>query len=203
MRFRPDHLAVAAGDLADGAAAIAAALGMAPGPGGRHAAMGTWNRLLGLGDVYLEAIAPDPAAQPPGRPRWFGLDGWQGPPRLAVWVLACDDLDAALAAFPEAGEPVALARGDLAWRISVRPDGRLPMDGIFPAFIEWAGAAHPAARLPEAGCRLRRLTLRHPEAPALAARLAPHLDDPRLAFAEGPPGLAALIDTPGGPRTLA
>lgn len=203
LRLALDHLAVAGRTAEAGAAAIAAALGVAPGPGGRHAAMGTENRLLGLGDLYLEAIAPDPAAPPPGRPRWFGLDAPPAVPRLAVWVLRCDDLEAALAAFPEAGQAVALARGDFAWRISVPPDGGLPMAGVMPAFIRWQGPAHPAARLPEAGLRLRRLTLTHPEARALAARLAPHLDDPRIAFAVGPAGLAAEIDTPAGPRRLA
>jgi len=32
---------------------------------GAHPLMGTHNRLLALGDLYLEVIAVDPAAQPP------------------------------------------------------------------------------------------------------------------------------------------
>lgn len=197
-----DHLAVAAATLEEGAAHIAAALGTPPGDGGRHPAMGTWNRLLGLGEVYLEAIAVDPAAPPPGRPRWFGLDAREGPPRLAAWVLRCTDIAAALAALPEAGRPMALARGNLRWTMAVPAAGALPFDGLFPALIAWEGHDHPARRLPDHGLRLIRLELRHPQAAALAARLAPLLAEPRLAVLPGPPSLAALVATPRGPRWL-
>ena len=74
-----DHLVIAAHTLAQGAAWCQATLGVVPGPGGRHAFMGTHNRLLridsaGFAQAYLEIIAIDPEAPPPGRPRWFGLD---------------------------------------------------------------------------------------------------------------------------------
>lgn len=200
-----DHLAVAAADLASGAAHVEAALGTPTVPGGQHAAMGTHNRLLSLGpDTYLEAIAIDPAAQPPGRPRWFDLDNFEGGPRLSNWVLRCENLNAALSLSPPgSGVPMALARGDLRWRMAVPEDGRLPFDGVFPALIEWEGAAHPAPRLPDAGLRLRRLILRHPLPDALQAALAQLTSDPRIAVEPGAPGLTAEIDTPAGPRLLA
>ena len=116
--------------------------------------------------------------------------------------LQVDDLEAAIARSPEAGVAVDLARGDLRWRMAVPEAGALPWDGCFPALIEWEGAAHPAPRLPEAGCRLAALEVAHPEAAALAARLAPHLDDPRVTFAAGAPALSAVIETPGGARRL-
>ncbi|MCC6305013.1 MAG: VOC family protein [Rhodobacteraceae bacterium] len=202
VRLALDHLAVTAATLEEGADHIARALGVAPGPGGRHPAMGTWNRLLALGEVYLEAIAVDPAAPPPGRPRWFGLDAPPGRPRLAAWVLRAPSLAPALALLPEAGAPVALSRGDLAWAMAVPAAGGLPFDGLFPALIAWEGAAHPVQRLPDRGLRLLRLELCHPEAAALAARLAPLLAAPRLAFLPGPPALRALIETGAGPRWL-
>jgi hypothetical protein len=197
-----DHLAVTAATLDEGAGHIAAATGVAPGPGGRHPAMGTWNRLVGLGDVFLEAIAVDPAAPPPGRPRWFGLDTRSGPPRLGAWVLRCAALAPVLAALPEAGLPLALTRGDLSWSMAVPAAGALPFDGLFPALIAWEGTAHPVQRLGDAGLRLVRLEVRHPQAGTLAARLAPLLDEPRLTFLSGPPALSALIDTPAGRRWL-
>jgi hypothetical protein len=65
-----DHLIVAAVTLADGIEYIAEITGVAPRPGGKHAAMGTHNALLRLGEqVYLEIIAIDPAAAKPARPR--------------------------------------------------------------------------------------------------------------------------------------
>ena len=61
--------------------------------GGKHAHMGTHNRLLSLGDLYLEVIAPDPEAPRPAWPRWFDLDNFDGPPRLTNWICRSDDLD--------------------------------------------------------------------------------------------------------------
>jgi hypothetical protein len=195
-----DHLVVTAATREAGAAHVEAALGQAMGPGGRHVAMGTHNRLLSLGDPYLEAIAIDPDAPPPGRPRWYGLDARAGPPRLTHWALRVDDLEAAVAAWPEAGRVLPFGRDGLAWRMAVPEDGRLPFDGCAPALIEWDG---PMPALPERGCRLARLMLRHPQAAALRARLGALTDDPRiLVKADAAPGLSARIDAPDGPKVL-
>lgn len=201
---RPDHLVVAATTLAEGVAHVEEVLGTTLQPGGRHTAMGTENRLLGLGpDLYLEVIAPDPEAPAPDHPRWFDLDRFAGEPRLTNWVARCDSLNAALDhAPPHAGRPLDFFRGDLAWRLAVPGDGRLPFDGCFPALIEWKGEA-AAERLADSGCRLRRLTLIHPRAAELGAALEVLLSDPRLSVADGPaPALRAEIDTPAGLRVL-
>ncbi|RBI86820.1 VOC family protein [Rhodosalinus halophilus] len=199
-----DHLAVAGETLEAALAHVEAALGVTLAEGGRHARFGTWNRLLSLGEAeYLEAIAVDPEAAPPGVPRWFGLDALTGGPRLQAWIVRVADLDAAVAALPEAGRAVPLERGDLRWRMAVPEAGALPWDGVFPALIEWEGTAHPAPRLPDAACRLESLEVRYPAAEALAARLGPHLSDPRVRFVAGTPGLAAEIATPAGTRRLA
>lgn len=200
MRLAIDHIAIAATDLAAGVAAVEAALGVPMGPGGAHALMGTHNRLLGLGDVYLEVIAIDPAAPRPAFPRWFDLDAFQGRPRPGAWVLRCADLDAGLRALPEAGRALDLERGALRWRMGVPEGGRAAFDGLFPALITWQGEA---PRLPDSGLRLRQIVLAHPQAPALAARLAPHCADPRLAFETAPaPALRFAIETPAGVKVL-
>ncbi|RGP38894.1 VOC family protein [Pseudotabrizicola alkalilacus] len=197
-----DHLAVSCTALDDGAAVVEAALGLPLVAGGTHAHMGTHNRLLRLGDLYLEVIAIDPQAAAPAWPRWFALDEFAGAPRLTNWVAACDDLDAAVAQAPEGvGVPVDLARGDLRWRMAVPGDGRLPFDGAHPALIQWQGP-HPVTRLPDTGARLARLVVTHPEATALRAALA-DLSDPRLVIEPGPLALRAEIDTPHGRRVLA
>ncbi|NEX47712.1 VOC family protein [Pseudotabrizicola algicola] len=200
--LRLDHLAVSCADLAEGAAAVEAALGVPLVAGGKHPHMGTHNRLLGLGEAYLEVIAVDPSAPAPAWPRWFALDEFAGPPRLTNWVAACDDLEAAVATAPAGvGVPVDLARGDLRWRMAIPEDGRLPFGGCFPALIEWRGP-HPAPRLPDVGARLARLVVTHPEAAALRAALA-GCADARLVIEAGPKGMAAEIDTPQGRRVLA
>ncbi len=202
--MRLDHLAVAAGSLAEGVAAVEAALGMPLAGGGQHLTMGTHNRLLGLGDEYLEVIAVDPSLPAPGRPRWFDLDRFQGPPRLTNWIVACDDLAAALADAPSgAGVPTDFARGDLRWQMAVPVDGRLPHDGAFPALIEWQGTAHPTKVLPDSGARLIRLEIAHPDAPALRAALAGRLVDPRVVITDGTAkAMRAEILTPHGTRVL-
>jgi hypothetical protein len=202
--MRLDHLAVSAATLAEGVAAVEAALGVTLAPGGVHPHMGTHNRLLGLGDIYLEVIAPDPAAPAPAWPRWFDLDRFSGPPRLTNWIAACDDLEAEIARGPAGiGTPLALERGDLRWRMAVPATGRLPFDEACPALIQWQGSAHPVQRLPEAGVRLTRLEVTHPQAAALAQALDGRLDDPRVVLRAGPSrGLRAEFRTPAGPRHL-
>lgn len=202
MMLRFDHLAVSCTALDEGAAAVEAALGLPLVPGGKHAHMGTHNRLLRLGDAYLEVIAIDPAAPAPPWPRWFALDDFAGAARLTNWVVACDDLDAGLAQAPAgAGVAVDLARGDLRWRMGVTADGRLPFAGAFPALIQWQGP-HPAPRLPDSGARLARLVVTHPEAASLRLALS-GLSDPGVVVEAGPLALRAEIDTPHGRRVLA
>jgi len=199
--LRLDHLAISAERLEDGVALVERRLGVPMAGGGQHPAMGTHNRLLSLGDLYLEVIAVDPAATPPGRPRWFDLDRFSGPPRLTTWIVATDDMEAALATGPQGwGAALDLARGDYRWQMAVPGDGRLPFDGACPALIRWQGALHPAPALPDHGLRLSRLVVSHPQAAVLQAALA--LADPRVTFTPGPPGLSAVIDTPQGPVTL-
>lgn len=203
MTLRLDHLAVSCGTLADGVAAVEAALAVPMAQGGVHPHMGTHNRLLSLGDLYLEVIAADPAAPAPAWPRWFDLDHFSGPPRLTNWVARCDDLRAELAVSPPgAGVPVALSRGDYRWQMAVPDDGRLPFDGGFPALIQWQGAAHPAQALPDHGVRLTALEVCHPQAAALCNAMAGRLHDPRVRFVTGPQRLRAVFATAQGVRAL-
>jgi hypothetical protein len=144
LSIAPGHLVVAASSLDAGSARCEATLGATPVEGGRHATMGTHNRLLGLDAVgpyrrmFLEIIAVDPQAPAPARARWFDLDrpalrdAVAVRPRLVHWVARCNDLDRAVAALREAGhdpgDAVAAERMTahslLRWRISLRGDGR-------------------------------------------------------------------------------
>ena len=200
-----DHLAFSARDLAKGVALAEAGLGRGFGPGGQHPVMGTHNRLLGLGEVYLEVIAVDPSAAPPGRPRWFDLDAYKGALRLTNWVARCDDLEAALAACPPGmGAPLQLERGPYRWRMAVPEEGKLPFDGGFPALIEWQGPAHPAQVLPDSGLRLTQLKISHPRAMELRAALSPVLRDPRVVVLQAATmAMAAQVEGPEGRRWIA
>ena len=177
-----DHLVVGAANLEEGVAWCERVLGVPPGPGGKHALMGTHNRLLNISSphfprAYLEIIAIDPEAPPPGRARWFDLDqptlreALAPGPGLIHWVSRVPNLDAALANWRgegvDAGEAVEASRGNLRWRIALREDGRRLRREALPVLIEW-GEAHPTDGMPESGVQLLGFEARD----GLKARLA-------------------------------
>lgn len=202
--FELDHIAVAGETLEDAVAHSEAALGVPLAAGGQHTHYATHNRLLGLEEgVYFEAIAPDPSQAKPAYPRWFGLDDFKGPARLDKWILRCDDIAAARAAFPEAGERVHLTRGAVSWTMLVPRDGRLPFGGQFPAIIQWHTDTPPGRTLASAGLRLDTLTIHGPDAGDLSARLAPWFEDARVRYHAGPDRrLQAAFTGPDGTRRL-
>lgn len=202
-----DHLVVAARTLEEGVAWVEARLGEPMGAGGKHALMSTHNRVLNLGGRrFLEVIAVDPQAPPPGRQRWFSLDEpemierlEQGP-ALIHWVARTDDIERAVRA-TAAGEAeiLSLARGPYRWRMGVPRSGRLAQQGIAPTMIQWDDA-HPCDAAPESGCRLERLVLRHPEAARTldALRAAGLRGEEPVEAREQGAGLEARIRTPKG-----
>lgn len=188
-----DHLVVGATTLEDGVAWCERVLGVTPAPGGRHALMGTHNRLLDISAppayprCYLEIIAIDPEAPgPQGRSRWFDLDQpalqaalRERGPGLIHWVSRVPGLEASLAQWRgegvDAGVAVAASRGALQWQIALREDGRrLRREGL-PLLIEW-GAAHTCDDLPASGVRLLSFEARD----GLSARLATPRGELRL-----------------------
>lgn len=167
LRSLIDHLVVTAPTLESGVGYVQSVLGVAPTGGGEHVAMGTHNRVLKLGaNTYLEVIAADPAAPTPNRARWFELDEEETTvePRLATWVVRCNDLKAALAASPVvSGYAIPMSRGDFHWTITVPRNGSLPLQGIAPTMIQWKDV-HPAASMPESEIAFVKLEGFHPRA---------------------------------------
>ncbi|MGR3662439.1 MAG: VOC family protein [Paracoccaceae bacterium] len=204
MKAQLDHLAVSATTLAEGVAYLEDLFTTKLAPGGDHPQMGTHNRLISLGDTYLEVIAINPDAPPPSHPRWFDLDNFTGPPRLTNWIIRTPDMAKTLANTPEGtGEILNLERGDFRWQMAVPKTGKLPFDNAFPALIHWFGTAHPADRLPKSGLTLASLKIQHPQADALKSSLEPLLDISYIHFASKPEfNLSATINTPTGQVTL-
>jgi hypothetical protein len=207
-----DHLVVATRSLEDGVAWCETTLGVTPEPGGKHAFMGTHNRLLKIAteaypQAYLEIIAIDPDAPPPGRPRWFGLDtlDLSAGPRLIHWVGRSPMLDmhrwGLITVGCQPGDPVDASRetpaGRLSWQILVRADGSLESGGALPTLIQWRGP-HPTEAMPDAGVTLQSLTIR---GPSERAREVLRLRGVTLSPTPGP-ALCALLRTPKGEVTL-
>ncbi len=182
-----DHLVISCGRLEEGVAFVEDSLGVTMAPDGQHRDMGTHNRLLGLGGVYLEVIAVDPMAPAPDRPRWFDLDRFAGPPRLTNWVARTVALSSALeVAPPGTGVPMELSRGDLVWDIAISDDGSLPFGGAFPGLIDWGFSIHPTRSIPDSGFRLKSFSVSHPDSRGLIASLSRFRGGLEAYVAEGP-----------------
>lgn len=210
-----DHLVVAAQTLAQGVQWCEATLGVTPRAGGEHPLMGTHNRLLqlsapGYPRVYLEIIAIDPQAPPPGRSRWFDLDdpalqhAVQEQPRLVHFVARSADAAAGLKALRrlgiERGSLVHAERptpeGLLRWQISVRKDGQRLFYGALPTLIQWEGA-HPADAMSGSGLALQSLHACHPRIVDLQAAHAT-IGLQGVTLEQGSPNLVATLATPAG-----
>ncbi len=215
-----DHLVLMAASLEQGVQWCEATLGITPGPGGKHALMGTHNRVFKIAtprhpQAYFEIIAIDPGTarqRPATTRRWFDMDepalrervARQGP-QLVHFLASVPDAQAAVAALQTQGitrgQVLPAARptpaGLLQWRITVRDDGQRLFDGCLPTLIQW-GAVHPAQAMPESGVTLHSLRVAHPQAEALAtAYRAIGLAD--VPVQAGPARLTAQLHTPNGP----
>jgi hypothetical protein len=170
-----DHLIYAAPDLTTAVADLEERFGVRAQAGGRHIALGTRNALLALGSqTYLEIIAPDPGQPEPPVPRPFGIDAVRRG-GLVSWALACDDIDAAVAAARSRGyDPGEVADGQrvgpsgtvLRWRASLNAMA----DGLIPFLICWGDTEHPARSAPH-GLTLEAFHIEHPDPPSLAPPL--------------------------------
>jgi hypothetical protein len=205
-----DHLIVACATLEQGAAWCEATLGAAPVAGGKHALMGTHNRLLQLSSeawprLYLELIAIDPQAPAPAHPRWFGLDAPALQARLAERgpvlihaVARSTMLDmhrwGLITIGHTPGDPVDLVRGDYRWQMLVRRDGGLDNGGALPTLLQWQGP-HPADALPASGVSLKSLTL---AGVGERVRQLLRLRGVQLDADAAAPALRALLTTPRG-----
>ncbi len=144
-----DHLVIAVTDPDAAAADLETRLGLTPGGGGRHDLLGTYNRLVWLGDTYLELIGVfDPelaAASWVGAPTLRALERGGG---LATWAIATDAIDDDVSdlrargsdlAEPAAGERRRPDGEVVRWRLAAGP--RLD-PGLPPFLIEHdSGAA--------------------------------------------------------------
>ena len=181
LQTRIDHLVFAARSLDEGVAWCREHMAIEPAGGGEHVLMGTHNRVFridapGFERAYFEIIAINPAAPAPGRARWFDLDDSrmqaalaQGP-RLVHFVASTNDIERAVAALAaqgiDRGTVIPVERGNLRWKMTVRPDGQRLMEGALPTLIQWEGP-HPC--LPTSGATLASFSAAHPQADALRA----------------------------------
>lgn len=209
-----DHLVIAAGSLEEGSEYLFDTLGIRPREGGEHAAQGTHNRVLRLGEsCYLEVIAINPLAPKPRHPRWFDLDSETmrerlgRKPLLITWAARTDRIEQlAGRSIVPLGPVTPMSRDNLRWRLTLTDGGRLVGGGILPFLIQWDETVHPASGMMDAGCSLVSLHGFHPQTDEILAALQSLGADRLLCLEPIPSGevprLAALIQTPKGVKTL-
>jgi hypothetical protein len=200
-----DHAIYAVGDLDDAGDLIYEREGLASVPGGRHEGWGTANRIVPLGDSYLELIAVVDREE--AEESDFGravLRALAEDRPLVGWVLATDDIDAVAGRLDLEVESKARDRADgskLSWRLAGLEAAM--ESGVLPFFVEWEGPPdhHPGAA-----------EARHDADPEGIAwievttddedRLRDWLgdfDDPKLRISDGDPAVSAVaIGTEGG-----
>jgi hypothetical protein len=192
-----DHLVIAVSDPDAAAAELESTIGLAVAGGGRHAGLGTWNRIAWLADgSYLELIGVEDASlaarSPVGAAAMRTLEEQGG--GLATYALRVDHLEHVAAALRAAGSSF----GPLTHGSRTRDDGEVvewwtaaPADALGPTtapfLIEhaYAGAEWGTAAL-EARTRfahpigspvvLTRLDLAAADPPSIAARLHEELE---------------------------
>jgi hypothetical protein len=200
---RVDHLVYATADLDLGIEEVEALLGIRAVPGGRHAAWGTCNALVGLGPrCYLEILAPDPDHTPGPAGHLFALETL-GASRLLTWVAN----GTALETLRDSAAREGVVLGDVLSGERQRPGGamlrwtltdprRVLAAGVVPFFIDWGQSPHPALHSP-AGATLASLHAEHPEAERVRGML--RALDLELTVQDGPaPALFAEIECPNG-----
>ena len=179
-----DHIVVAVADPDLAVAQLGEALGVEPGGGGRHDRLGTFNRLLWLGDSFIELIGifePDLAAG-----SWIGAPTVRSMKRgggLATWAIATDDIaadvDLLRATGSDLSDPIdgERARPDaqvVRWRLAtppmLEPSGPPFLIEHDPTSAEWT-TADRASRAGRPG-RLRGIDLVVPDAESTATWFA-------------------------------
>jgi hypothetical protein len=173
-----DHLVIAVADPDGAAAVLERHLGLEATGGGRHDALGTFNRLVWFGDSYLELIGLFDRSL--AERSWIGapvvraLEAGGG---LATWAIATDALDRDVADLrsvgadltdPTPGERLRADSAVVRWRLSTPPQlGSQDPPFLIehdPTAAEWTASdrASRAAQLHSIGGPVRLETLELP-----------------------------------------
>jgi hypothetical protein len=185
-----DHVLIAVSDLEAAAREVERRHGLASVEGGRHQGLGTANRIVPLGDTYLElvAVVDEAEAAQSGFGSWVASGDLPG---LLGWCVRTDDLDSVAGRL---GLPIAdgeRARPDgtvLRWRMAGLE--RSAEEASLPFFIEWgAETPYPGEALPQSA------TIREVRLQGDPQRLAQWLGDANLPISvrEGSPALESVV----------
>jgi len=194
-----DHVLIAVSDLQVASRALEQSHGLASVEGGRHAGWGTANRIVPLGDAYIELITvvDDAEARGSAFGRWVAAGVESRPGRPLGWVARTDRLDEVaqrLGMTPHAGARPAGDGRVLRWRLAGVEEAAA--EPALPFFVEWGegtplpGSAeieHPAGRV-----RMERLELSG-DVGRVRAWLS--TEDMPIGVTKGPPAVKGIVLT--------
>jgi len=146
-----DHVLIAAADLSSAARKMEERYGLASVKGGRHAGWGTANRIVPLGDAYLELIAVvdegEAATSTFGRRVAAGIGS--APGRPLGWVVRTNRIDEVaqrLGLSVSAGSRPRHDGGTLRWRLAGVEEASA--EPALPFFVEWGEGTPLPGRTP-------------------------------------------------------
>ncbi len=198
-----DHILLAARDLDRAAEYLESEHDLTSYVGGRHPRWGTANRIVPLGDAYLELIAvvDDRTAGASDIGRWVA-EGASDRGAPIGWAVRPHDLDATvqrlgMTAFE--GSRTRPNGAEVAWRMA--GIDRALREPALPWLIEWRDqATHPGAAESPVDAGVVRIELEGDSA-SLDAWLGPHTLP--LNVRDGTSGITAVVlDSPPGTITL-
>lgn len=192
-----DHVVVLVPDLDEAAVWMWQDHGLGSIEGGRHPGHGTGNRIVPLGDTYVELMAVvDPreaGTSPMGR---WAAGNTSDRPTPAALCVRTDDADREAARLGLEPLPMSRARPDgstLSWLL-VGVDDAFGDDRL-PFFIEWKGPGrdHPGRAMVRH--RVEPTGALHVTVGGDSARVLERLGDPGLpiSIVDGPPGISRVV----------
>ena len=200
-----DHAIYAVGDLDAAGDQIYEREGLASVPGGRHEGWGTANRIVPLGETYLELIAVVDAEEAESSD--FGravLRAATEDRPFVGWVAATDDIEGVARRLDVQVESKARDRPDgstLSWRLAGM-EAAMESGGALPFFIECEGPPHhhPGAAEVEHDAEAQGIAwieVSTDDEERLRDWLGEDADLP-VRVTEGDPGVAAVAIATGG-----
>ena len=199
MRTQLDHLVICVSDLDELADRLLDKWGLASVVGGRHQGHGTANRIVPLGDSYLEFVTVVDVEEA-GTSRFgsFVAERMQSPPGVDALCLRTDKIDAVCSRLDLEATAMSRETPDgtrLAWRLAGLE--RALNDGV-PFFIQWEVAEEGLPGRTEVDHQVEVLGVRVSVGGDPEFMLAWLGEVQGVSVVSGGPGLSGAIATSGG-----
>jgi hypothetical protein len=192
-----DHVLIAVADLRAASRTLEERHGLASVEGGRHAGWGTANRIVPLGDAYIELIAVVDEGEAAGSAfgRWVASGIESGPGRPLGWVARTKRLDEVaerLGLTVSSGSRPGREGRVLRWRLAGVDEAAA--EPALPFFVEWGEGTPLPGRTeidhPAGPVRLERLELSG-DAGRVTERLG--TEEMPIGVTPGPPAVSGIV----------